>query len=244
MSKSEAFKNVMTGLAAIAVPVTVAYVGNYFAVATKDKDVGVKFVELAVGILSKEPTKADANVRKWATRILEKYAGVDLDEQARQDIINDVPLPSIVETPLPEGSRNASGPRVINRIIIRDTQQDDLQEELKGLRTGRVAYHYLIAKDGTTHRLVDEAKVAFHTARNNEDSIGIGILHTSGTDYTQQQIDTLVELLSNIMRRRSIQKTNVLSASDVDPSKPSDFPRIRENVLTRVDMGLQSSRPR
>lgn len=238
MSKSEAFKNVVTGLAALAVPIAVAVVGHIYAAAAKDKDVGIRFVELAINILSKEPTSADANVRRWAIRVLDKYSDVQISQEARQDIIERVPLPvsppKIVDTPLPEGSRATTGTRFISRIIVRDTQQDDIDQELQGLRRSRVAYHYLIAKDGTTHSLADENDVAFHTAGHNADSIGIGLLHVSGSEYTPEQVEALSALLSDIVARRRIAKASILAATDVDPRRRSDFPRIKDKVVARL----------
>lgn len=232
MPTSESFKNVMTGLAALAVPIAVAYLANYYSASIKDKDVGVKFVELAITILSKDPNQSDANIRRWATKILERYSDVPLGDEARKDIIDTVPLPKIRDTPIADGSRYVSGLRAITQVIVRDTQQDDFQKEIAGLQEGRVAYHYLIAKDGAIHRLADENNVAFHTAGRNQDSIGIGLLHVSGSTYETAQIDALRNLLSDIVRRRSIPKTRIFSATDVDPSRRSDFGTIREVVTT------------
>jgi hypothetical protein len=236
MPSFEGLKNLASAAAAIAVPIIVALLGSYYTSAIKEREVSAKFVELAVQILSKEPTntEADTRIRTWATKILDQNSGVEFDSKTRDDIIKRAPLPRLVETPLEGGSRQVSGTRQISRIIVRDTQEDDLKKELEGLRQGQVAYHYLIAKDGNIHRLKDENEIAFHTARFNEDSIGIGILHVSGTDYTPQQVDSLSDLIAGIVKRRSIPKSNISGASEVDPTRKSDFPKIKEQVLTRA----------
>ena len=233
MASFEGLKNLATAVGLIAVPVVVAWLGSSYTMATKEREVSAKFVELAVNILAKEPNPngADAGIRTWATRVLDQYSGVSFDTKTREDIVNRVPLPRIIETPLEGGSKPIIGMRQITRIIVRDTQEDDLQRELEGLRTGRVAYHYVVTKDGTVHRLKDENEVAFHTAGFNEDSIGIGMLHVSGSAYTKKQVDSLAKLIRDIARRRRIEKSNIVGASEVDPSRKSDFRLIKDQIL-------------
>src|SRR6267143_4571767 len=196
MANFEGAKNFAGAVAALAVPIVVVVVGSYYTKATKEREVSGKFVELAVQILSKEPTKtdADARIRTWATTILDQYSGIQFDTKTRDDIVNHSTLPRVIDTPIDWGSRQPSGTRRINRIVVRDTQEDDLQKELEGLKLGQVAYHYLILKDGEVRKLKDENDIAFHTARYNEDSIGIGLLHVSGQDYTPTQIESLIGL--------------------------------------------------
>ena len=179
-------------------------------------------------------SEADAGIRRWTTTILDQNSGVQFDSTTRDDIIKRVPLPRIINTPIEGGSRQIAGTRQINRIIVLNTQDDDLQSELDGLRQGRVAYHYFIAKSGDVHRLKEESEVAYHTPRYNEDSIGIGVLHVTGNDYTQQQVDSLSDLVANIAKRQSIPKSNVVAASEVNPARKSDFGKIKERVLTRA----------
>jgi hypothetical protein len=232
----EGLKNLANAAAAVAIPIVVALLGSYYTAAIKEREVGAKFVELAVQILSKEPTKAegDAGIRTWATKVLDQYSGVQFDTKTRDDIVKHVPLARIVDTPLQGGSRQLQVPRQINRIIVLDTQENDLKAELEGLTQGRVAYHYLVAKNGDIHRLKDENDVAYHTARFNEDSIGIGILHVTGNDYTQQQVESLSDLVANIVKRRSIPRSNVFAASEISQTKKSDFGKIKEGVLARA----------
>jgi len=234
MASLEGFKNFTSGLAAVAVPVVVVWLGSYYTAAVKDREVSAKFVELAVGILSKEPSKteADVGIRTWATRVIDQYSGVSFDQKTRDDIVNRIPLPGVVDTPLEGGSRQVIGVRQITRIIVRDTQQEDLQKELAGLQSGSVAYHYLIAQDGNIHRLKDEKEVAYHTTGFNDNSIGIGVMHVSGNgDYTQQQVASLSTLINDIAKRRQIAGQNINAASEVDPRRKSDFVKIKNQVL-------------
>jgi hypothetical protein len=236
MANFEGLKNLASAVAVVAVPIVVASVGSYYTTATKEREVSGKFVELAVQILSKEPTKTDtdARIRTWATTILDQYSGVRFDTKTRDDIVNHFPLPRIINTPIEWGSKQTSGVRQIVRIIVRDTQEDDLQKELDGLKSGQVAYHYLILKDGEIRQLKDENEIAFHTAHFNEDSIGIGVLHVSGSDYTPKQIESLVGLIGSVAKRQSIPQSNIVGPSELDSTKKGDFTTIKERVLAQA----------
>lgn len=224
MPSSETFKNLASGMAAIAVPIAVAVLGSYYTSAAKEREVSAKFVELAVGILAKPPGDTDQGIRNWATEVLDRYSGVEFDAATRAAIINRVALPTIVDTPVEGGSRTPATARRISRIIVRDTQQTDLQTELAGLRLGRVSYHYLVDRSGTVHRLKPEGDIAYHSAGANADSIGIGLSHVSGQGgYTSAQIAALTGLLREIGVRRGLARGRVFSATDIDPRRRSDF---------------------
>ena len=236
MANFEGLKNLASAVAVVAVPVVVAVVGSYYTTVTKEREVSGKFVELAVQILSKEPTRTetDARIRTWATTILDQYSGVRFDTKTRDDIVNNSPLPRIINTPIDWGSRQPSGVRQISRIVVRDTQEEDLQKELEGLKFGQVAYHYLILKDGEIRKLKDENEIAFHTARFNEDSIGIGVMHVSGSDYTAKQIESLAGLIGTIAKRQSIPQSNIVGPSELDSTRKGDFTKIKERVLAQA----------
>lgn len=228
-------KDIAVAVAAIAVPVLVALLGSHYNAAIKEREVSAKFVELAVQILQKDPSKTDmdAGVRTWATRVLDQYSGVPFDQKTREEIVRQVPLPRVIDVPLEGGSRGVTADRIIDRVIVRDTQQSDLEKELQGLRASNVSYHYIVGKDRVITRLKDEDDVAFHSARFNETSIGIGLLHVSGAeDYTSQQIESLSQLVSGIVKRRRVARSNVNGIAELDPTRRSDFAKIKERVLT------------
>jgi uncharacterized protein YoxC len=138
------------------------------------------------------------------------------------------------QSQLQSGFKESAGERQIEKIIISDTQQENYEAEIAGLVTNNVSYHYLIKSGGELVKLVDENNVAFHSAGQNADSIGIGLMHISGTEYTDEQIKALAELLRDIVGRRSLPATSILARSDVNQSKLSDFPTIKDSVLALV----------
>ena len=152
--------------------------------------------------------------------------------QAREAPVNQTTLSSVRDLKVEGGARPLAHVRKVSRIIVRDSQQEDLALELRGLEHSRVSYHYLIDQSGGLHRLKNENDVAFHSTGANPDSIGIGVLHVSGKgDYTPAQVESLTSLIRDIAKRRGIDAAHVLSASDIDARRRSDFDQIRQRVV-------------
>jgi hypothetical protein len=146
-----------------------------------------------------------------------------------------LPTARILPSPIEGGSTHVTGTRLITRLVILDTQQDNPDAELKALQQGKVAYHYLIDKEGNIRQLKRDNDIAFHTPHQyNENSIGIGVLHVSGSDYTGDQTKALTELVASLTARYGILKNNVMSNADLNPSRKSDFGKIRNEVLAPV----------
>ena len=73
--------------ATIAVRVLIAFLGHTVANAEKEREIGVRYVELALGILSTAP-KGDKDValRHWATDVLSYYSAVALTDNAKLEL--------------------------------------------------------------------------------------------------------------------------------------------------------------
>lgn len=97
-----------------------------------------------------------------------------------------------------------------------------------------VSAHYMIDEDGTVIALVDEDKRAWHAGRSywrgvtdvNSASIGIELVnpgHEFGYRlYPREQIEALLPLLADIVRRHDIPRANVVGHSDVAPARKQD----------------------
>lgn len=78
---------VLSGLlASVLVPVAIALAGHWFGAALKEREVQMRFVELAVGILGEKPQPASAEVRSWAVDIIDKFSPVPLSTDARNQM--------------------------------------------------------------------------------------------------------------------------------------------------------------
>ena len=98
----------------------------------------------------------------------------------------------------------------------------------------KVSAHYFISEDGEVVRLVDEDKRAWHAGASywrghkdvNSASIGIELDHPGHAlgyrEFAEAQIDVLVPLLGDIVRRHRIPRANVVGHSDVAPARKAD----------------------
>jgi N-acetylmuramoyl-L-alanine amidase len=118
-------------------------------------------------------------------------------------------------------------------------------------RLGRVSAHYVVAEDGTVHRLVEEAHRAWHAGAGrwagrdglNDRSIGIEIVN-GGHDFglpafTPMQIDAVIALTADIMARHHLPSFALIGHSDLAPTRKLDpgerFPWAQ---LARSGLGL------
>ncbi|MBQ5946051.1 hypothetical protein [Massilia sp. ST3] len=91
-------------VAAIFIPLAVAYLANEVASTNKQRDSETKFVELATAILSKEPQAGagnrdadNKNLRKWAVDVINRFSGVPMSEETAAALIqNTASFPQVV----------------------------------------------------------------------------------------------------------------------------------------------------
>ena len=93
MANFEGFKNWSTGVAALAVPIIVAVIGNMYTSAIKERETQAKFVELAINILSTEPTDETKSLRSWAIKVIDEYSKIPLSKEAGKSVLESVPVP-------------------------------------------------------------------------------------------------------------------------------------------------------
>jgi N-acetylmuramoyl-L-alanine amidase len=115
-----------------------------------------------------------------------------------------------------------------------------LDRSLALLTHGEVSAHYLIG-DGpaTTYKLVDESQRAWHAGESewdgrtwlNSSSIGIEIVNPGYRDtptgrlwypYSEAQIQALIVLLKDIVKRNKIEPRHVIGHSDIAPLRKLD----------------------
>ena len=139
----------------------------------------------------------------------------------------------LIETPSPNFDDRG---RDIDTVILHYTGMKTGEEALRRLcdESSKVSAHYLVEEDGEIHRLVDEARRAWHAGvaswRGESDinarSIGIEIVnpgHEHGyRDFPDVQISALVALLEEISARHNIAIDRVLGHSDVAPRRKED----------------------
>ncbi len=145
----------------------------------------------------------------------------------------------------------ASGPRIDTshpsanhdsrvQFIVLHYTSSGLERSLQLLTQGEVSSHYLIgAAPPTIYRLVDESRRAWHAGESewegrtwlNASSIGIELVNEGFEDspngrvwspYSEAQIDALIVLLKDLVKRYQIEPRHILGHSDIAPLRKLD----------------------
>jgi N-acetylmuramoyl-L-alanine amidase len=124
-------------------------------------------------------------------------------------------------------------------LVIHFTSTD-FPPALKILTEGPVSSHYLVNdKPPTVYRLVDESRRAYHagvsywrgSTQLNASSIGIEIVNRGDdaraqggdwAEYPKEQMDVVIALVKDIVRRHDIRPERVVGHSDIAPQRKVD----------------------
>lgn len=132
------------------------------------------------------------------------------------------------------GFSKASG-RSIDTVVIHSTYNatgGDLFSVSKIIdiyKSYGVSPHYLVARDGTVYRMVDEKNIAYHAGDSkmpdgrsnvNAFSIGIEVIGKDDGSPSDAQYDALKKLIADIKTRHDI--NHILGHSDIAPGRKSD----------------------
>lgn len=129
-------------------------------------------------------------------------------------------------TTIKSPNHSSRGASKVDAIVIHDTASMNINgtiEWLKNKQSG-VSYHYIVGRGGEIIQLVDEHRKAWHAgaahlhgdkASVNGRSIGIALVNDGETPYTYPQAMRLVELVTDIRKRRKISIYNILGHKDV-----------------------------
>lgn len=160
-----------------------------------------------------------------------------------QIVINDLPMTRWDERP---------NGVFIDTLIIHSMYNPDSEDHYSALSCKRrldayeVSAHYLIDIDGAVWRAVAEDKKAWHAGRSkmpdpedgredvNDFSIGIELIGSEDTEFTDAQYKSLAQLTKDIMSRHHIR--NIYGHSDIAPGRKTDpwgfdWRRYRADVL-------------
>jgi N-acetylmuramoyl-L-alanine amidase len=124
----------------------------------------------------------------------------------------------------------------VSMIVLHYTGMPDAAGALDRLTSpeSKVSAHYLVDEDGTIFKLVDESKRAWHAGKSrwrdvtdvNSASVGIEIVnpgHEFGyRPFPDEQIASLIPLVSAIKERHAIGRGDIVGHSDVAPARKED----------------------
>jgi N-acetyl-anhydromuramyl-L-alanine amidase AmpD len=159
----------------------------------------------------------------------------------------------IVPAPVTRGFRRCES-RTIDTIVLHTICNPRARDKfalasIKAIMNRyRAAAHYLILRDGTIYRLVDEQDVAFHAGRSkmpvapykrfvNGNSLGIEMAGDKKTSPTEAQYDALVRLVQDLKSRYDIHY--IFGHKDIAPKRKSDpwnfnWGRFRQNISVQM----------
>lgn len=117
-------------------------------------------------------------------------------------------------------------------VVLHYTEMRSAEAALERLSdpAAEVSAHYLIARDGTVWRLVDEVQRAWHAGEGawqgrgdvNSRSIGIELDNDGASPFCAPLMTALEGLLADIMARHALRPNAVIAHSDIAPERKID----------------------
>lgn len=83
----EVFRILVTCLGSIALPLVILFISKQATDALKKRELSTKYVELALSILTEEPTEENQELRQWAIKTLNLHADIKLPEKSREGLV-------------------------------------------------------------------------------------------------------------------------------------------------------------
>ena len=119
-----------------------------------------------------------------------------------------------------------------NYVIIHHTAQDSVEQTLRTFTLPRtsVSSHYVISEDGTIYQMLNDYYRGWHAGAgkwgNNTDlnssSLGIELDNNGFEPFSEEQINSLIDLLGVLKERHGIPTANFIGHSDIAPSRKVD----------------------
>jgi N-acetylmuramoyl-L-alanine amidase len=152
--------------------------------------------------------------------------------RAHAAIIKQYPLQDSVSNALWWTGTTNFDMRRPNFVIIHHTAQNSCDQTLRTftLESTRVSAHYVICKDGTVHHMLNDYLRAWQAGLSrwgnntdiNSSSIGIELDNNGFEYFTEQQINSLIELLGRLKRSFNLPSANFIGHGDIAPGRKVD----------------------
>lgn len=137
----------------------------------------------------------------------------------------------IVDCPSPNFGPRRGG-AAIDLIVLHFTAMPTAEAALERLcdPETEVSAHYLISKEGTLYRIVDESQRAWHAGEGswaghddiNSRSLGIELDNDGTGPFDEPLMTTLEALLVDLLDRHDLPAKSVIGHSDMSPGRKSD----------------------
>lgn len=143
--------------------------------------------------------------------------------------------PSITDHLLGFGFRTPPSPRVINTIVLHSSYNAsggdayNFDKIIGQYEQYGVGAHYIIDRGGKIYQLVRESNIAYHAGESkmpdgrknvNDFSIGIELIGTEDSSFTEKEYTALNDLIADIKTRHKIK--DIVGHSDIAPTRKTD----------------------
>jgi N-acetylmuramoyl-L-alanine amidase len=119
-----------------------------------------------------------------------------------------------------------------NFVIIHHTAQNSCEQTLKTFTTKatEVSAHYVICRNGTIHHMLNDYLRAWHGGAGNwgnvtdinSSSIGIELDNNGFEEFSQSQVNSLLQLLETLKKTYNIPTANFIGHADIAPTRKVD----------------------
>ena len=153
----------------------------------------------------------------------------------------------IIERPSPNFSARRGSE--IDCIVMHDTGCHEVGRPLS-----RMSVHYVVDRDGTIYRCVNEQDAAWHAGDSmlegahdvDARSIGVELVGFPATNYMPCQLDAVVELCLSLCLRYRIPVERIVGHADIvlpagrkaDPGPHFPWQRVRERITMAVTASI------
>jgi N-acetyl-anhydromuramyl-L-alanine amidase AmpD len=117
------------------------------------------------------------------------------------------------------------GDRELRRIIIHYTASLNIDGTIAWFKNDEIANvsaHFVIGRDGRIVQMVRLNNIAWHARGHNQDSIGIELVGTADSGFTDRQLEALYTLLEELARTFKISADRVVGHCHVSPGRKID----------------------
>jgi len=119
-----------------------------------------------------------------------------------------------------------------NFVVIHHTAQNSCEQTLKTFTQTKnpVSSHYVICRNGTVYHMLNDLLRSHHAGVSkwgnvtdlNSGSIGIEIDNNGSEPFSEQQINSLLDLLGRLKKAYNIPAANFIGHADVAPGRKVD----------------------
>ncbi len=85
--KAKIIGEIFLGVGALAIPIVIHLSTTDYTNSLKEREIGVRYVEVAIGILREDPNKQNTTLRKWAIDVVNTNSSIKLPPNAIKDLM-------------------------------------------------------------------------------------------------------------------------------------------------------------